>query len=181
MRRRPVFEGVEHPAKARFHLFCGIAGDRECFIHDVGAMIADRPGRQLDPIADDIVLKSGDIERILLLERGEPALRHRKWVVAELDLAGLFVTLVRREIDNPTKFKAIVPAEAELPTDLQPRGAGKRREILRSTANKKDRVSVSKTKLRSDRFGPLGSNIPGNWPGALVISEEDVGEPGLAL
>src|SRR6266436_5565718 len=101
-------------------------------------MVADRPRGQLDPVADDVVLVGGDRQRILLLEPFEPALRHRKWVVAELDLTGLLVKLVHREVGDPAELEGAVLGEAELPPDLEPRRAGKRGEILGHAANEKD-------------------------------------------
>ena len=107
MRRRAVFEGVEHAAEPRLDLFRRIAGDRKGLVHDVGAMIADRARRQLDAVADDVVLERVDRQRILRLERLEPALRHRERVVAEVDLPGLLVALVHREIGDPAELEDV--------------------------------------------------------------------------
>ena len=59
----------------------------ERLVHDVGPVVADRAARQLDAVADDVVLVGLDRQRILRLQRVEPALRHRERVVAEVDLA----------------------------------------------------------------------------------------------
>jgi hypothetical protein len=64
-----------------------------------------RAGRQLDAVADDIVLKTQDVERILALQRLEPALGHGERVVAEVEHAGLRVALVHREIDDPGELE----------------------------------------------------------------------------
>jgi len=66
-------------------------------------MIANRARRQLIAVADDIVLKSLDRQRVLRVERFKPALRHRERIMAEFDFARLFIFLIHREIDDPAE------------------------------------------------------------------------------
>src|SRR5207247_8209262 len=139
---RSIFEGVEHAGKSGFHFFRRIAGNCERLVHDVGAMIADRSRCQLDPVADDVVLVSDNVERIRPLERLEPALRHRERVVAELDLLAFLVQLVHREIGHPAELEDTIPSEAEFAPDLEPRGACKWRKALRYAAHEKNRIAV---------------------------------------
>ncbi len=47
--------------------FSRIAGDREGLAHHVGPVVADRAGRQLDAVADDVVLKRLDDEDLVLV------------------------------------------------------------------------------------------------------------------
>src|SRR5207245_3466025 len=54
---------------------------------------------------------------ILGHQRLEAAVRHRDRIVAELDLPGLLVALVHREIDDPTKAVLVLGDEAELGAD----------------------------------------------------------------
>src|SRR3984893_9195766 len=155
MRRGAVFERVEHTGETRLDLLGRIAGDRKGLIHDVRAVIADRPRGELDAIADDVVLVRRNLQRILLLERREAALRHRERVMAELDLAGLLVTLVHREIGNPAELEAVLGGETELLADLEPRGAGERAERARYAGDEKHSVAVAEDESRSQRCACL--------------------------
>src|ERR1700730_11030088 len=110
-------------------------------------MVADRSRCQLDPVADDVVLVSDDLEGIQPFERLEPALRHRKGVVAEFDLAGVLAPLVHREIGNPAGLDDTLPGEPEFAPDLEPRGACERRKALWRPAHKKTRIAVVEPQL----------------------------------
>src|SRR5215471_18818207 len=87
-------------------------------------MIADRARGVLDAVADDVVLKGLDGEGIFGLECLQSPLRHREWIVAELDLAGLLVELVHREVHDPAEAELIPGDEIELLRDLAARRAG---------------------------------------------------------
>src|SRR5256885_12860799 len=100
-------------------------------------MVADCSRRQLDPVADDVVLMSEDVERIRPFERLKPALRHRERVVAELDLPSVFVELVHRKIGHPAELEDTLPGEAELAPDPEPRGARERCKALGHAAHEK--------------------------------------------
>src|SRR5438128_854770 len=123
----------------------------------------------------------GDRQRIRLLEHLEPALRHREWVVAELDLAGFLVALVHREIGDPTELEEAVFCQTEFTPDLEPRRAGKSGEVLGHAANEEDSVGVVETELRPQVFGPFRSKAPRDGPGTFPVPKEDVAEPRLAL
>ena len=112
MRRGAVAEGAQHPAETRLHLPGRVAGDAESLDHDVRAMVADRARAQLHAVAHDVVLPSEDVQRIAVLQRLHPPLRHGKGVVAETDFAGLPVALVEREVDGPAKAEDILLHEA---------------------------------------------------------------------
>src|SRR5882757_6351462 len=126
MRSMPgaVFERVEHAAEARLDLARGIAGDFEGLVHDRRQMVADGAGGELDAVADDVVLERLDRQRILGLERLEPALQHRERVVAELDLAGVLVALEHREIDDPAEAELAGRDRTELAADAGARRPG---------------------------------------------------------
>src|SRR5205814_8607283 len=150
-------------------------GDRKGLVHDVRAVVADRPRGEFDAVADDVVLVRRNLQRVLLLERREPALRHRERVVAEVDLAGLLVALVHREIGNPAELEAVLGGETEFLADLEPRGASERAERARDAGNEKHRVAVAEAERRAQRFGPLGPKAARDRPGPLPITEEDIG------
>src|SRR6202047_1717870 len=181
MRRGAVFERVEHPGETRLDLLGRIAGDCKGLIHDVRAVIADRPRGELDAVADDVVLVRRNLQRILLLERREAALRHRERIVTEVDLAGLLVALVHREIGNPAELEAVLGGETEFVADLEPRGAGERAERARYAGDEKHRVAVAEAECGAQRFGPLGPKAARDRPGPLAITEEDIGQSRLAL
>src|SRR3546814_3498687 len=54
--------------------------------HRFGRLIADRSRRDLETVADHVVLVRLDRQRILIVERVEPTLRHREGIVCEIDL-----------------------------------------------------------------------------------------------
>src|SRR5271166_2669993 len=181
MRRRAVFEGVEHTGKARFHLFGGITGYRKRLVHDVRAVVADRPRRQLGPVANYVVLMCRYLQRILPLEHREATLRHREGVVAEFDLAGFLVALVHWKIGDPTELEQIVLGEAQLAAELEPCCACESEEILRDAAYEKHRIAIAESELRPDAFAPFRSKSPADRAGAFALAKEDVAEPGLPL
>ena len=168
--------------------FVGVAGDGEGLPHDLRQMVADRAGRQLDAVADDVVLDRldrqdrlaiGGVERQELVVR---VVRHREGVVREVDLLLLLVPLVHREIDDPAEGELVLVDEPEVAADLLARGAGKGGELRRHAADEEDGVAVPEAELLADRVGALGADVLGDRPGALaVVAEEDVAEAGLAL
>src|SRR6476660_9167861 len=99
-------------------------------------MVADRARRQLDAVADDVVLESLEPEdRIpVVILQGEELLdcklRHRKWVVREIDLLLVLVPLIHREIDDPAEAKFVFLNHAELAADTRARQPGQRRRAL---------------------------------------------------
>src|SRR3984893_1881012 len=165
MRRGAVFERVEHPGKTRLDLLGRISGDRKGLIHDVRAVIADRPRGELDAVADGVVLVRRNLQRILLLERREAALRHRERVMAELDLAGLLVALVHRETGNPAEIEAVLGGETGLLADPEPGGAGDRAERARYASDEKHRVAVAEPERGAQRSAPPGPKAARHRPG----------------
>src|SRR5207248_655859 len=143
----------------------GIAGNRERLVHDIRAMVADCSRGQLDPVADDVVLVSEDLEGIQTFERVEPALRHRKRVVAELDLPGIFVPFVHRKIGHPAELEDTLPGEAELAPDPEPRGAGEGCKALWHAAHKKNRIAVSEPQLAAQLDGRRRAEASCDRPG----------------
>ena len=76
-------------------------------------MVPDRAGRQLHAVADEVILVSGDGERIDLTALGfqkhlEATGRHRERVVAELELTRLVADLIHREVDDPAELIALL-------------------------------------------------------------------------
>ena len=107
MRRRTIFERADHAGEVSVDFRARVAGDFERLVHDVGAVVADRARREFDPIADNVILPREDVERVHILKRVHPALRHREGVVAEVDLLGLLVIVIHREIDDPAEAEGV--------------------------------------------------------------------------
>jgi hypothetical protein len=57
-----------------FDGFAVVAGDFEGLDHDLGAVVTDGAGRELDAVAHEVVLERVDGERVLRFERREAAL-----------------------------------------------------------------------------------------------------------
>ena len=169
MRRRAEFEGVDHAAEIRIDIGLRIARDFERLVHDVGTMVADRARRQFDAVTDDVILPRQDVERVFGFERFELALRHREGVVAEVDLAGVFVGLEHREVDDPAHFEFARVDEFELFGDA---GACETGELCRlrflARSEKQaivgadaklggERVHLFRTMVLGDRAAPLAA------------------------
>src|SRR5271166_1137478 len=141
VRRRPALEGAVHAAEFLQKHFFAVARDLERLLHDVGAMVADRPRRQFDSVADDVVLERLDRQRVLVLERLEPALRHRERVVRKVDSFLLLVPLVHREVDDPAELQHVLVRDAEVIADADARRARELGSLVHLVAGQKDRVA----------------------------------------
>src|SRR5207237_4064050 len=118
-----------------------VAGYLERLEHYVGTMVADRAARQLDAVADDVVLVRLDREWVARLERLEAALRHRERVVTELDRARLLVALVHREVDDPAEPERVRLHEPEVFPELDAQASRDRVHGGALRAHEQDRVA----------------------------------------
>ena len=118
----------------------GIAGDLERLIHDVGPVVADRARAQLHAVAHDVILPGEDLERVLALQRLEPALRHREGIVREVDLLLLVVELEHREVDDPAEAEGAFFDQVELLADAGPRSAREPRGLVFLAGGEEDAV-----------------------------------------
>src|SRR5262249_43573543 len=145
------------------------------------AMVADGPARQLDAVADDVVLIRLERQRVLRLERVQAALRHRKRIVAELDFPGLLVTLVHREIDHPAESKGVLFDESELLAETCPRLAGQTVRGCALVAYEEHRVAIRGARRAAKRRQPCLVQEFRDRSAGGAIGEDDVAEPGRAL
>ena len=135
-----------------------IAGDLEGLAHDVGPVVADGAGRQLDAVADDIVLEGrGCRAGPWSSSAVEPALRHRERVVREVDLLLLLVPLVHREIDDPAELEPVLVDEVELLADPVARLAGELVELRRPARRRRTPRRRSPRPSWSPRIASLRS------------------------
>src|SRR5690606_1078452 len=141
------------------------------------------PRGDLIAVADEIVLIGLDRQRILCLERLEPALRHGEGIVGEVDLLLFLVPLEHRKVDDPGEFEALGIDEPELGANARARRAGERGRFRGVAGNEEDGIALTDPELSADRLGPLGPDIPGDrsraFEGAALAAEEDVAEAGL--
>ena len=121
VRRRAERQRAQHAAELLLQHVLRIAGDGERLLHHVGAMVADRAGRQLDAVADDVVLdrlQAEDGVVVLRVERQELLrlhVRHRERVVGEVDLLLLLAPFVHREVDDPAERELILLQRGSVP------------------------------------------------------------------
>ena len=107
-------------------------------------MVADRAGRQLHTVADDVVLIGQDIQRIGPVQRLHPALRHGEGVVGEVDLLLFLGPLVHGEVDDPAQAKLVLGDQLQLSPDA---GAGEAGELVgfaRIAGDEEDSVATFK-------------------------------------
>src|SRR5215813_13388157 len=118
--RRAERKRMQHAAEFLFERVLAVAGDGKRLAHDVGAVIADGAGGQLDAVADDVVLDRldgqdrlavGGIEREEVLDRH---VRHGERVVGEVYSLLLLVPFIHGEIDDPAEFEAVLLNELQV-------------------------------------------------------------------
>src|SRR6185437_8091061 len=132
-------------------------------------------------VADDVVLVSEDVLRLLRLERLEAPLRHREGIVREVDPLLLLVPLIHREIDDPAKGELVLVTKTKLIADLHPRLTGKGGELLGQARHEEHGIAVGKLELGLDGFGALRPDILGDRACAFAFAEENIAEPRLPL
>lgn len=103
VRRGAETERAEHARELVLDGLTVVTGDLERLDHQLGLVVTDGAGGQLDAVADDVVLPGEDVQRVLRLQVLQAALRHGERVVREVDPAGLLVLLVHREVDDPAE------------------------------------------------------------------------------
>src|SRR3546814_3613597 len=64
MRRRAVFQRVEHTAEPRLDLLPAVARDREGLVHDLRQMVPDRAGGQFDARSEEHTSELQSLMRI---------------------------------------------------------------------------------------------------------------------
>ena len=114
MRRRAVLEGPVEAAETLLDRLARQAAHLERLDHGLGQMVADAARGDLEAVADHVVLERLDVQRILAVQRIDPALRHRERVVREVDRLGFLVPFVEREIDDPAQLEAVAVDQVEL-------------------------------------------------------------------
>ena len=125
MRWCAEFERADHPGKILVDLRLRIAGNLERLVHNLGPVVADRARRQLDAVANDVILISENIERVHGFERAHLALRHREGIVTEIDFLCVLVIFIHRKIDDPAEFEAVLVDQIEFGADACPGGSRK--------------------------------------------------------
>ena len=160
-----------------------MADDLEGAIHDLGHMVADRAGTQLQPVAHDVVLIAQHRQRVLRVERLKPALRHRERVVREIQRLFLVVPFIHREIDDPGELELVFPSvvRLQLGPDHVARLARDGCELARVAGEEERGVAGLEAKLDAQRLGALGADVFRQRAGALkraaFLAPEDIPHP----
>ena len=181
MRRGAVAESVQHAAEAGFDFRSRVAGDGKGLDHDVRSVVADGARRQLDAVADDVVLVGLDGQRVLRLKRFHAALRHRERVVAEVDQAGFLVQFVHREVGDPAEAELALGDQAELVAELGPDLTGEFRRFVLLACGEEDGVAGVEAAGDADGFGAVGFQVAGDRALGTLGVENDVAEAAGAL
>ena len=181
MRRSAIAERVQHATEALFDFLRRMAGDGEGADHDVRPMVADGAGTQFRAVADDVVLERLDGQRILRVQRLQPALRQAEGVVAEIDLAGFLVQLEHREIGDPAEAERSLLDQPELFPEPRAHQASEFRGRVAFAGSEEHRVADAQAAAGADRFGAFRFQIAGNGAFRAVFVEHDVAEATGAL
>ena len=105
-----------------------------------------------------------------VVQRLQAALRHRERVVGEVDLPGLLVQLVHREVDDPAEAEGVLLDQAELLAEAR---AHRRRRTSRAAcllvADEEHGVAV--------RRGRAAARIAASRVGVEVLGDRPLGAP----
>ena len=117
------------------------------------------PTRQLDPVADDVVLKRQHVERVHGFQNLDAALGHGEPIVAEFDLAALVAPFEHRVVDDPAKLEGVGLDKVQFLAYAVAVGGGKLGKIAECTPQTKKTASASfkfnLTRIASVRSGPI--------------------------
>src|SRR5262249_22980207 len=161
----------------------------ERLLHHVGAVIADRARRQLDAVADDVVLDRLQSENLLVVIRIEReefvwrCVRHRERVVGEVDLLVLLVPLVHPEIDDPADLEPAAVDQAEVGGAFVACRAGELAEFFWIATDEESSVTNLQSEPVANLIGSLDANSLRNRAGAafLPFTPKYVSKPCLSL
>src|SRR6266478_415575 len=182
MWRGTILEGAVHAAEALDHVLLAIAGDLESLHHRLGPVVADAARSNLVAVAGDVVLKRLDGQRVLDLQRLKPALRHRKWIVREVDLLLFLVVFVHRKIDDPGEFEPIPFDQVQLVAEFGAGKAGKLPELVGIAGDEERGIAILQPQGIAYSRCPFRADVIGERTCALAaLAPHDVTEPGLAL
>ena len=181
VRRGAVLEGVHHAAEAVFDLFLTIARNFKGFEHDLWAVIPNRTTEQLIAIACQVILIPQHLQRITLKGLHTP-LWHRKWVVLKIDLAGFFILLINREINNPGKREALFVRQAQFIANHHPRFASNPFEGFWFAAQEERRITNAKPQLLTNSLCSFRTDILSQWASGLhavtLVAPENIAHAG---
>ncbi len=186
MRRRAVLERAVEAAEALFDRRAVEADHLERLDHRLRQMVADAARRDLEAVADHVVLERLDGQRVLAGQRLDAALRHRERVVGEVDLLLFLVPFEEREVDDPAELEPVAVDEVQFLAGARcaqrPRTCT---NFFGSPATKKQASPSARpscVRIASVRSSPMFL-ASGPAPSSFVafLAPEDVAEPRLAL
>ncbi len=86
----------------------------------------------------------------------------------KIDLAGLIVFFINREVHNPCKGKSVLLGQTQLVADDDTGTTRNGLEHFRLAAKEEGRVADAQAQLLADRFGTLGADVLGQRAGRFV-------------
>src|SRR5262249_55807425 len=180
---------TKHAPEFLLQHILAIAGDGKGLLHHVGTVISDRTRRQFDTVADDVVLDRLEAEDLVLIRRIKRQklirrhIRHREWIVREVDLLLLFVPFVHREVDDPAELETVLGRKPKLAADFVAGGTGKFHKVTRLPGDEEHRVTDTKAELVAQRAGALGAKVLRNRARSAIFAfpPKNIAEPGLSL
>lgn len=154
-----------------------VTGDLERLDHQLGLVVTDGPGGQLDAVADDVVLPGKDVQRVLRLQVLQAALRHGERVVREVDLAGLLVLLVHREVDDPAEPEDALLEVAGALGGLDPDGRHDLGDLVELAGAEEDGVARDERQALGEGLDVrLGEELGDRTGEGAVLADADPGE-----
>ena len=172
--RCAVGEGGVKRTELRLNVLLAVAGDLKRLAHDLGVMVTHGTGGKLHAVAHDIVLVSKDLQRILVHEGIHAALGHREGVVRKVDLAGLLVALVHREVHDEAELKAVGLYKVQLVGDPSAHLSGERVDHVRGIADEEQRVALLDAAKRGQLCLFLGGEELGDRALVVAVLQRDI-------
>ena len=176
----PYLNALSMPPKRDFDLGRRIAGDRKGLVHDVRAMVADRARRQLDPVADDVVLvgeRSSAGPAASSASSPPCGIENGLWLNSICPVSSFRSYIGKSTIQQNSKAPSSVrPSSRPI---LSRAALANGAKLFGTPQTKKTASPSSSPSLARRSRGPLRPEVPRDRAGALPVAEEDVAEPRL--
>ena len=118
MRGSTKLECLIQGSEFRLQSLLVIARDFKCLYHNIQVMISHCTGGKLHTVADNIILVSQDLQRILVQQCIQTSLGHGERIVGKANLLGLLIQLEHREVIHIAETICILLAEIQLVAKL---------------------------------------------------------------
>src|SRR3546814_19837382 len=119
------------------------------------------------------LLVGEDIQRVLAVQRLQPALRHREGIVAEVDLLLVLVILEHREVDDPAELEDVLLADIKFIADADTRLPSQLSSRQFLVTGKEDRIAVLHVTLLPEQRDAVGLEELGHRAFQFPIIEDE--------